>query len=475
MKRVIPGALIAAALFSSSFALQARTIENFNSRKGIPSNQLRASLQNQCWSFHHFDINNHGWNPGIEGDGAMVATPDALNFSNSGLFTPLLKVDQDLHLSFDYTFNTRFSGSDRRWLKICLADASNEIVQVLEKIEFEAGTAVRKHRYSTTFSNLTPGQYRLVLQYGGKGGSARLAIDQLDASASIANPGGCSLAPVANALSITGMPNRTASGFLIGGVPSSSLSVYIVNPSPDGAVVIGKSGAFSFEPNKGFTGSSTRFSYRVCEDGSANLCSENAIVHVSFPITPIATTTSLVDFKSSYRNHGDVELVWTTGRQAPAARFHIERSLDGYKWVNAGIMPASGAGEYAFTDNLSKSIAHKKDLYYRIRQVNRDGLSATSRMLIARVYNTRTLTMISVTPNPAKNDIAVNVQLLENSFVSMRVINGDGIPVIFETAAGARGDNSFLVSGTSKLNPGPYTLEVIVNSKDHMLVKLIKE
>ena len=83
--------------------------------------------------------------------------------------------------------------------------------------------------------------------------------------------------------------------------------------------------------------------------------------------------------------------------------------------------------------------------------------------------------MISVTPNPAKSDIAVNVQLQENSMVAMRIINASGITVIHKTADVDKGINNILVEGSSKLKPGLYSLEVIVNSKERMIVKMIKE
>ena len=83
--------------------------------------------------------------------------------------------------------------------------------------------------------------------------------------------------------------------------------------------------------------------------------------------------------------------------------------------------------------------------------------------------------MISVTPNPSKSDIAVNVQLQENSLVAMRIINASGAIVLHKTADAVQGNNNILVEGSGKLKPGVYTLEVIVNSKERMLVKLIKE
>ena len=83
--------------------------------------------------------------------------------------------------------------------------------------------------------------------------------------------------------------------------------------------------------------------------------------------------------------------------------------------------------------------------------------------------------MISVTPNPAKSDIAVSVQAQEPSVVAMRVIDAAGSIVLHQTAEASPGTMSVLVNGSSALQPGVYSLEIAVNSKDRMVVKLLKE
>ena len=98
-----------------------------------------------------------------------------------------------------------------------------------------------------------------------------------------------------------------------------------------------------------------------------------------------------------------------------------------------------------------------------------------SRLMVIRVYNTPVLTMISVTPNPLKKDLSVNVQLNESSYVTMKLRDQSGNTVINKVLEADRGLNSLLIEGSSLLTPGPYMLELIVNSKERMLVTLIKE
>ena len=83
--------------------------------------------------------------------------------------------------------------------------------------------------------------------------------------------------------------------------------------------------------------------------------------------------------------------------------------------------------------------------------------------------------MVSVTPNPVKNDISVNVQLNENSYVVMKIVNTEGNEMMRKSQRVEEGQNSFVMDGSNKLSPGMYFLEVTVNSKDRMIAKLLKE
>ena len=253
--------LIFSVALTTSFITPASTTENFNSRKGTPLKKLKGQLQNSCWTFHHFDVNNAAWNPAIEGDGAMVSSSSALNANNSGIYTPLLQVRNRLDVSFDYRFNENFDATTIRWLKICLANTANEILQVLEEVELNGVNGTSIKNYSTEFRNIHPGEYRLVLLYGGKGGNASIAIDELATSAPYKFVGGCSGAPVAQKIIIKGTGERKASGSLHadGEISSEDVSAFLVKDAENGRVIIEPDGTFVFIPDAGFRGKSTGF------------------------------------------------------------------------------------------------------------------------------------------------------------------------------------------------------------------------
>jgi Bacterial Ig domain len=458
---------------------QAKTTDNFNSRPGLTCTQIKTYLQNHCWAFPGFDINRNNWNPGIEGDGAMVSSTPA---PNTGIYTPVLNVENKLTISFTYKFNQSIAAGTRRWIKIYLADANNSNVVLLDSIEFKNISSSTFYTYNKTNTSVKPGQYKVFLNYGGNGGTTSIAIDQLDVSSSLFYETGCNNAPVAGNDKFVGYSHHYASGDVAlndKDPDHESMSTYLVTNSPDGTVVLNTDGSFTFTPKAEFAGKSTSFTYKACDQGS--LCSMDATVTINFPNdnTVPVTLVSLVDFKGLYLSNGDVELSWVTNNELGSNKYEIERSFDGYKWKSVGALEAGKIANqkkaYEFVDEIGRNKVEKKDLYYRLKQVEAGGKIATSRMLVVRVYNTRALKMLAITPNPAKNDIAVTAQLNEKSFVAMKITDADGAIMLKKAVKADAGASSYMIEGSSNLKPGKYTLEVTVNSKERMLIQLLKE
>lgn len=454
---------------------RAQVTENFNPRNGVALSQLKGYLQDHCWTISNLDINRSV--AGSEPNGMLVMTTPSAS-ARTGIYTPVLDVPEQMTVSFSYQFNQAIEQGARRWLNIYLADANNMTVQKLDSFECAQITAGSIYNYNRSFTALKPGAYKLFLNPQGTGGNTRMAIDQVAVSAALHYANGCNASPVAVNDQINGLPNHIASGVVTANdkdPDQDGLSAYLVSNSPDGTVALKADGSFTFTPNPGFTGNSTSFTYRVCDNGAGKLCSPDAKVTLAFPTEAV----SLNDFKGLYNDNGRVAISWATSFEQNSNRFEIERSLDGAKWQTAGTVKAQGVSTtkktYDFTDEVGRNAALKKDLYYRLKQIDEEGKVALSRILVVRVYNTRSLKMVSVTPNPAKNDIAVTAQLNETSFVAMKIFDASGSVVLNKALKADAGANSFVMEGSSNLRPGMYMLDVTVNSKERMMVKLIKE
>jgi hypothetical protein len=182
----------------------------------------------------------------------------------------------------------------------------------------------------------------------------------------------------------------------------------------------------------------------------------------------------LVSFNAEYSSRS-IGLHWNLATEKISGHFNVERSFDGEHFEKVGEVNAKAISfsSYSFIDYVKPSVARKNDLYYRLQQVDGEN-SSFSKVLIVRMYNTHSVASISVTPDPTINDIQVNVQLKESSFVVMKVINTDGDEIMKKTSKADEGENIFSLDGTSKLKPGNYKLEIIVNSNERMTMQLIK-
>lgn len=284
-------------------------------------------------------------------------------------------------------------------------------------------------------------------------------------------------APVATDDVLTGLPYRSVSGNVLGNdrdPQGKRLAVFLVSNSPDGSLGLATNGDFTFNPDKDFTGTSTTFRYKVC---NGSLCSETATVTINFPATPLAPVI-LNDFTANCDENNNVKLNWNTDAETGNEHFDIERSTDGVTFTKVGTVEGksvAGSHSYSFTQKISRQTAGKNDLYYRVKLVTANDAVAASKVLIARVYKTKTLQLLSVTPNPTVNDIRVNAQLNEDAYIVLKVMNQAGTELIRLSVKSPAGMNSYTLEGSSRLEKGMYLLEMIVNSNERMIVRLIKD
>jgi Bacterial Ig domain len=454
----------------------AQTNENFNSTPSVPLTGVKGYLQGQCWQFPGMDANQGQWNPGIEGDGAMVSSATATATQNTGIYSPQMAFGGGNNFSFKYKFDADVTAS--RWMKIIITDGNNNPVLQVDNVDLTGKRANNVYTYANSV-NIGSGCFKLYINYQGEGTGSRIAIDELTIEAGTCYSGGCNQPPIAVNDAVAGSPSRTASGTVLpndSDPNSEPLTAQLVTNSIHGNVVLNANGSFTFTPHAGFTGTSTTFTYLVCDNGSPVLCSNIATVTLTFPVnSPLPT--SLVDLTAAYEN-SNVVINWASTFEENSDHFDIERSVDGVNFKSVGIVKAQGTSagrkDYSFADDVSNSTARKNDLYYRLKLVDKDGKTAFSKILVVRVYKTKSLQSVSVTPNPAVNDIKVKVQLNENSYIVIKVMNNSGAEIMRKSARGVNGGNDYTLEGSSRLQTGVYYLEVIINSNERMMVKLIK-
>ena len=174
----------------------------------------------------------------------------------------------------------------------------------------------------------------------------------------------------------------------------------------------------------------------------------------SLAVLPVSLATfqgNLVD--------GTVRLTWSTSRETNSSHFVIEKSLDGSSYKSIGqVKSGATSGQYSFIDNTPLG----KVNYYRLQQVDHDGNSAYSRVLIIRTDGGKVIMKLS--PNPIVSQLNVSFTLDRNEGVKINFYDQMGRQVKRYNMQGNKGLNVYNLSDLNSLPSGTYVVEVIGES-----------
>lgn len=194
-------------------------------------------------------------------------------------------------------------------------------------------------------------------------------------------------------------------------------------------------------------------------------------------ILPMIDRTVPVQFGSFTVNKTEkgALLTWRVENQdAGTSRFEVQRGLNGIDFVTLqtiGVDSTAGArATYSFRDVNTGSMGSAAMLYYRIKQIDKDGrfvytevrsFSLNSKSLGIRLY-----------PNPALENIQLSLDLHAATTVNINIVDANGKLVKQLDFSGVPGSNREHID-VSKLSKGMYQV-VIKAGEITETVKLLK-
>lgn len=108
----------------------------------------------------------------------------------------------------------------------------------------------------------------------------------------------------------------------------------------------------------------------------------------------------LTDFTARAAGKDEVALQWLTRNEENNARFEVERSVDGSRFVQLGAVAGAGESQteqaYSFRDRSPLP----GENFYRLRQVDVDGRSSYSNVIVVSIAGG-----LTVFPNPAQTEL----------------------------------------------------------------------
>lgn len=162
-----------------------------------------------------------------------------------------------------------------------------------------------------------------------------------------------------------------------------------------------------------------------------------------------------------------VLLNWKTTEEINHNHFEVERSIDGNTFSKTAIildaMANGSAKNYELKDDVSL-LQSKEILYYRLKQVSKDGSFTYSNILSVRFKNVSDVVM-QVSPNPFVEKLTTRFNSNEKANAEIKITNICGKTVAVKQSNISKGFNNVQLDGLSSLPAGIYVASLIVNGK----------
>ena len=159
-------------------------------------------------------------------------------------------------------------------------------------------------------------------------------------------------------------------------------------------------------------------------------------------------------------------LNWISANEVNVDRFEIERSLNGRDFGMIGKIKA-GMSNYSFTDNNPLKATN----YYRLKMVDKDAQFTYSTV---RMLNNSGSFYVSIYPNPAKDNLQVQIDSDKKTTLQLQVLSADGKVLLSNNTTATEG--SILRSiNIGALAKGSYFLKATTADKNEQLVKFEKQ
>lgn len=177
---------------------------------------------------------------------------------------------------------------------------------------------------------------------------------------------------------------------------------------------------------------------------------------------------------SGVKENGRNRLSWTTSIESNNKGFELERSADGKNFSSIGFIVTKAdkgnsttALSYAFTDE--RPIAGTN--YYRLRQVDNDGRSSYSGIVILK--DEKAFSISALYPNPAKDVMKVSINTEKAGRATYSIIDIAGKVLQQNTINLINGDNNVSLN-ISSLATGIYHIRIVNESGEIRIAQFAK-
>ena len=188
------------------------------------------------------------------------------------------------------------------------------------------------------------------------------------------------------------------------------------------------------------------------------------------PAVPLPV--SLLSFTAA-KNNSAVALNWLTASEQNSSLFEVERSTNGETYTRIGVVRAAGNSSTKLSYQLNDNEPYLGLNYYRLKMVDTDGSFEYSEVRQVNFGN-RDLRILSAYPNPAQNEIVLNVAAPKGyKNAQLRILNAQGSVAMSQDVTEDLSDD-YINLNISALAKGVYLAE-IASEKQVVRTRFVKQ
>ena len=193
------------------------------------------------------------------------------------------------------------------------------------------------------------------------------------------------------------------------------------------------------------------------------------ITMTNFYVLPV----KYVSFNATTEENA-VIIKWVTEQEINNNYFEVERSFNGINFTTIGLVSGGfeneNRNEYQFKDKDAKL---ESIIYYRLKQVSNDGKATVTNILAVKLLAKSSVVM-QTSPNPFTENLNVSFTTTGNGFAQITITSINGQKIITKQTAVSKGNNNLQINGLTRLAPGMYTVQLIINGTIISNQKIIK-
>ena len=172
----------------------------------------------------------------------------------------------------------------------------------------------------------------------------------------------------------------------------------------------------------------------------------------------------LKSFKVNSESKG-VEVKWTTASEINNDYFSVQRSLDGFNFIEIGRVRGAGNStillDYTFTDEHP----YHGTSYYRLKQTDYDGKSETFNIVSVNLKEKlNDINEVHIYPNPFSDTFTAEFESIDKKEIQIQLLSLSGAIIYNETITIDEGKNSFHFTTPDNMKTGIYIFRVLNGS-----------